>query len=91
MHRRVLRGVVHGLMFVVAAFAVVYGTRLCIGTWGQVIGQLPWMPVGLTYTPVPLGGLITALFVIEHVAFGSQHTRAVVTFDHEAAPSAEAA
>lgn len=89
--RRVLRGVVHLLMFVVAVFAVVYGTRLCIATWGQVIGQLPWMPVGLTYTPVPLGGLITALFVIEHVAFGSQHTRDVITFDHEAAPAAEAA
>ena len=39
--RRVLRGAVHLLMFVVAVFAVVYGTRLCIATWGQVIGQLP--------------------------------------------------
>lgn len=89
--QRVLRGVVHLLMFAVAVFAIVYGTRLCIETWGQVIGQLPWMPVGLTYTPVPIGGLITALFVFEHVAFGSQHARPVVTFDHEAAPSAEAA
>ena len=87
--RRLLVGAVHGLMFVVAAFAVVYGTRLCIETWGQVIGQLPWMPVGLTYTPVPIGGLITALFVIEHVTCGSQHLRDVVTFDHE--HSAEAA
>jgi TRAP-type C4-dicarboxylate transport system permease small subunit len=85
--RRVLRGVVHLLMFVVAVFAVVYGTRLCIATWGQVIGQLPWMPVGLTYTPVPIGGLITALFVIEHVAFGSQHMRDVITFDHEPQPA----
>jgi TRAP-type C4-dicarboxylate transport system permease small subunit len=80
--RHLLRGVVHLLMFAVALFAVVYGTRLCVETWNQVIGQLPWMPVGLTYAPVPLGGLVTALFVIEHVSCGSQHARAVVTFDH---------
>ena len=74
---------VHGLMLVVALFAIVYGTRLCMETWNQVIGQLPWMPVGLTYTPVPLGGLATAVFVLEHIVFGSQHQRAVVTFDHQ--------
>jgi TRAP-type C4-dicarboxylate transport system permease small subunit len=80
--RHVLRGGIHLLMLVVAVFAIVYGTRLCIGTWGQVIGQLPWMPVGLTYTPVPIGGLVTALFVVEHVCCGSQHQRDVITFDH---------
>jgi TRAP-type C4-dicarboxylate transport system permease small subunit len=67
---------------VVALFALVYGTRLCIQTWNQVIGQLPWMPVGLTYTPVPIGGLVTALFVVEVMLYGSQHRRPVVTFDH---------
>jgi TRAP-type C4-dicarboxylate transport system permease small subunit len=81
--RRVLRGVVHVLMLAVALFAIVYGTNLCIKTWNQVIGQLPWMPVGLTYAPVPLGGLATALFIIEHIVFGSQHARPIVTFDHQ--------
>ena len=80
--RHVLRGVVHVLMLAVALFAIVYGTNLCIKTWNQVIGQLPWMPVGLTYAPVPLGGLATALFIVEHIVFGSQHARPVVTFDH---------
>ena len=80
--RRVLRGVVHGLMFVVAVYTVVKGTRLCLETWNQVIGQLPWLRVGITYMPVPLGGLVTALFVIEHALYGSQHTRQVVVFDH---------
>ncbi|NJN00509.1 MAG: TRAP transporter small permease [Aquincola sp.] len=82
--RYVLRGVVHVLMLAVALFAIVYGTNLCIKTWNQVIGQLPWMPVGLTYMPVPLGGLATALFVVEHILFGSQHARPIVTFDHQA-------
>ena len=80
--RHVLRGVVHVLMLAVALFAIVYGTNLCVKTWNQVIGQLPWMPVGLTYAPVPLGGLATALFIVEHIVFGSQHARPVVTFDH---------
>jgi TRAP-type C4-dicarboxylate transport system permease small subunit len=80
--RALLRGVVLLLMLALALFAVVYGTRLCIKTWGQVIGQLPWMPVGLTYAPVPIGGLVTALFVAEHALCGSQHARRVVTFDH---------
>jgi TRAP-type C4-dicarboxylate transport system permease small subunit len=80
--RRVLRSVVHVLMLAVAAFMVFYGIRLCAATWNQSIGQLPWMSVGFTYTPVPMGGVVTALFVIEHMVFGSQHQRAVVTFDH---------
>jgi TRAP-type C4-dicarboxylate transport system permease small subunit len=49
----------------------------------QSISEIPSIPVGLTYTPVPIGGLITLLFVLEHIVFGSQHARPIVTFDHE--------
>lgn len=80
--RTVARWFAHICMLSVALFMVYYGTTLCIKTWNQVIGQLPWMPVGLTYTPVPVGGFFTALFVIEHMLFGSQSQRAIVTFDH---------
>jgi TRAP-type C4-dicarboxylate transport system permease small subunit len=87
--RGVLAGAVHLLMLFVAVFMLFYGTKLCIATWGQTIGELPFMPVGLTYTPVPVGGLITLLFVIEHITCGSQAQRAIVTYDHmpaEASP-----
>lgn len=80
--RRPLRVGVHLLMLAVALFMLYYGTTLCIGTWGQTIGELPWMPVGLTYTPVPVAGLITTLFVIEVLLFGSQQHRDVITVDH---------
>jgi TRAP-type C4-dicarboxylate transport system permease small subunit len=78
------------LMAAVCLFTVVYGTKLCLETMGQTLAELPWLPVGLTYAPLPLGGLFTLLFVIEKMAFGSQHARAVVTFDHalEETPSA---
>ena len=81
--QRPLAGLVHLLMLAVALFMLYYGTRLCFATWGQTIGELPMIPVGLSYTPVPIGGLVTALFVIEHIFCGSQSERAIVTFDRE--------
>lgn len=89
--QRTIGTLVHVLMLVVALFAVAYGTRLCIATWNQVIGQLPWLRVGITYAAVPLGGLATALFVIEHIFFGSQHERAAVTRDRMPEAASDAA
>lgn len=71
------------LMAVVAIFMAYYGAKLCIQTWGQNIGEIPWMPVGATYLPVPLGGAITLVFVLERIALGLQNHRDVVTYDHE--------
>lgn len=83
--RRPLRGVVHIQMLGVSLFMLWYGIQLCMGTWGQSIPELPWMPVGFTYLPVPIGGAVTALFVLEHIFLGNPRLRAVVTFDHETA------
>ena len=69
------------LMLGVSAFMVFFGIKLCIGTWGQSIPELPWLPVGLTYVPVPLGGFVTLLFVLEFLFLGDQSQRAVVRFD----------
>ncbi len=81
--KRPLAGLVHLTMLSVALFMLYYGTHLCIATWGQSIGELPFIPVGLSYTPVPVAGFITALFVIEHISCGSQAERAIVTYDQE--------
>ena len=79
-------------MALVCLFVVVYGAKLCMGTMGQTLAELPWLPVGITYMPLPLGAFLTLLFVIEKIVFGSQHQRAVVTFDHalEESPAAGA-
>lgn len=69
-------------MAAICLFVVVYGTKLCLGTMGQTLAELPWLPVGVTYSPLPLGALLTLIFVIERMVFGSQHERAVVRFDH---------
>jgi TRAP-type C4-dicarboxylate transport system permease small subunit len=69
-------------MLVICGFGVLYGTKLCLGTMAQNLAELPWLPVGLTYVPMPLGALLTMIFVLEKILFGSQHNRAVVKFDH---------
>ncbi|MGE0348074.1 TRAP transporter small permease [Hydrogenophaga sp.] len=79
--RGVLVFVVHVLMLLVSLFMVYYGAKLCMGTWGQSIPELPWLPVGLTYVPVPLGGFVTLLFVLEFLLGGDQSQRRVVRYD----------
>jgi TRAP-type C4-dicarboxylate transport system permease small subunit len=71
------------LMALVSLFMAYYGTKLCIQTWGQYIGEIPWMPVGATYLPLPLGGVFTLIFVLERMVLGHQGGREVVTYDHE--------
>ncbi len=69
-------------MAIICLFGVIYGSKLCLGTMGQTLAELPWLPVGITYSPLPLGALLTLVFVVEKMLFGSQHERAVVRFDH---------
>lgn len=71
------------LMLAICLFMVFYGAKLCLETMGQNLADLPWLPVGLTYLPVPVGGFFTLLFVLENMFFGPQYQRAVVRFDHQ--------
>ncbi len=69
------------LMLVICGFVTWYGTRLCIETWGQGISELPWLPVGATYSPLPLGAAITFVFVVEKCFFGPQTHRRIVRYE----------
>jgi TRAP-type C4-dicarboxylate transport system permease small subunit len=73
---------VHALMLVICLFMLFYGGKLCLETMGQTLAALPWLPVGLTYTPVPLGALLTLVFVLEALWLGPQHGREVIRYDH---------
>ena len=89
--RRLCERLVDLAMVVICLFVIVWGGKLALETMIQYLADLPWMPVGITYLPLPLGSLLTLLFVLEKALLGSQHQRAVVTFDHEPAqPTAEA-
>ena len=51
-------------------FLLIYGTRLVQFTWYQVIADFQVISVGVSYLPVPLGGGIIVLFVIERLWSG---------------------
>jgi TRAP-type C4-dicarboxylate transport system permease small subunit len=49
---------------------VVKGTGLVEATWSNTIADFPSLSVGVTYLPIPIGGAILFLFVIERVTLG---------------------
>ena len=73
------------LMIGVCLFVIIWGGKLSMEMMRQGLAELPWLPVGYTYLPLPIGSFLTLLFVLENTVAGSQNHRAVVTFDHETA------
>jgi TRAP-type C4-dicarboxylate transport system permease small subunit len=57
-------------MLSIAAFMVGYGVHLCILTRDNSIAEFPWLSVGIVYMPIPIGGLLTLLFIIEKIWLG---------------------
>ena len=78
---------VDALMLVVSAFVAVYGTRLCVATWGQSISELAWLPVGATYATLPIGAALTLLFVVERRLHGDQSQRPLMRLEEQLEPS----
>jgi TRAP-type C4-dicarboxylate transport system permease small subunit len=84
-----LRGAVdfvaEALVGVFALFMAWYGEKLVEATWHNTIPDFPTLSVGITYLPIPLGGIILFCFVVERVTIGrpaepadeSEHATAV--------------
>jgi TRAP-type C4-dicarboxylate transport system permease small subunit len=68
--QRVCAWLVELLMAVIALFMLVDGARLVAATWYNTIADFPFLSVGVTYLPIPLGGAITLLFIVEHLSIG---------------------
>jgi TRAP-type C4-dicarboxylate transport system permease small subunit len=49
----------------------VYGIRLVQTTWHQTIAEFPIVSVGVSYLPVPIGGAVILLFVVERLWRGT--------------------
>ena len=52
-------------MLVTNLFMLWWGIKLVHITWFQSIPEFPLVSVGMSYLPIPIGGGLTALFVIE--------------------------
>jgi len=48
-------------------FMVVWGVKLVQATWYQSIAEFPLVTAGMTYLPIPIGGGLTVLFVVERL------------------------
>jgi TRAP-type C4-dicarboxylate transport system permease small subunit len=57
-------------MATMALFMLGYGWHLCVVTWPNTIAEFPGLSVGVTYLPIPIGGFLTLLFLIEKVWLG---------------------
>jgi TRAP-type C4-dicarboxylate transport system permease small subunit len=58
------------LVAAVAVFMVVYGAKLVVVTWYNTIPDFPSLSVGVTYLPIPVGGAVLLLFVVERMILG---------------------
>ena len=59
------------LVALMASFMTVFGAKLVETTWQNSIADFPALSVGVTYLPIPIGGALLLLFVIERVALGA--------------------
>ena len=73
------------LVATMALFMIVYGEKLVAATWYNTIADFPSLSVGVTYLPIPIGGAILLLFVLERMTIGPPRETAAtadaVTFE----------
>ena len=68
--RRIVDWLVELLMAVISGFILYYGIGLVQATWYNTVADFPFLSVGITYLPIPLGSALTLLFILEHVTIG---------------------
>lgn len=68
--RKALELLVQLLMALIALFMIVWGAKLVEVTWHNTIAEFPFLSVGITYLPIPVGGACLLLFIIERVWLG---------------------
>ncbi len=66
-NKKILGWIIELCMLGTNLFMLWYGIKLIQVTWYQSIAEFPIVSVGVSYLPIPIGGAITALFVIERL------------------------
>jgi TRAP-type C4-dicarboxylate transport system permease small subunit len=82
--RRVLLATADLCMAATALFMLVWGAELCMTTRYQTMAEFPSLSVAIVYLPIPLGGLLTLLFLIERVWVGDPPESSVMYRDQAA-------
>jgi len=68
--RRVHEILAELLVAAMALFMLIYGEKLVDATWYNTIADFPSLSVGVTYLPIPIGGVCLLLFVIMRLLLG---------------------
>ncbi len=68
--QRISAFLVELLMALIALFMIDWGASLVATTWQNAFPDFPALSVGVTYLPIPLGGAILLLFVVERLVLG---------------------
>ena len=76
--RRAADLVVELAMGMMAVFMIVWGAKLVGATWHNTIAEFPFLSVGLTYLPIPIGGALLLTFVVERLMIGPPKLRGEV-------------
>lgn len=77
-YRRLVGLLAELLMALLAVLMLIWGGRLVMTTWHQVIAEFSWLPVGVTYLPIPVGAAITLLFILERLVIGPPPRHSIV-------------
>ena len=59
--------ILEACMMATNVFMLVWGIKLVQTTWFQGIAEFPMLSAGMAYMPIPIGGALTTLFVIERL------------------------
>jgi TRAP-type C4-dicarboxylate transport system permease small subunit len=70
-YRKLLDLLVQLLMALIALFMVWCGVLLVEVTWHNTIADFPFLSVGVTYLPIPIGGICLLLFIVERIWLGA--------------------
>jgi TRAP-type C4-dicarboxylate transport system permease small subunit len=70
-YRKLLDLLVQLLMALIALFMVWWGALLVEVTWHNTIADFPFLSVGITYLPIPIGGVCLLLFIVERIWLGA--------------------
>ncbi len=69
-YKTFLGWMLEALMLLTSFFMLWWGIKLVDATYNQIIPEFPIVSVGLSYLPVPLGGGLTILFIVERMLTG---------------------
>ena len=82
--RAAMKWGVHVCLLLTAAFMLGYGLHLCQLVWGNSMAEFPGLSVGIVYMPIPVGGLLTLLFIVEKIWLGEPPKTDVMYSDQAA-------